>query len=163
MIKQFRRVKGSGTFFLDEFCLVTGLDEAQAKECLVKAEQAGEVTVLDSIYILKPLCKPQKASKWRDWRLSQEKQERIYEAVAEGGVTTKEILERVPMGVATMQRYLSSMTQAGILRRERQGGQNAYWQGKRRWLRSTYRSYWKRVKRKRAAMASDHTKNIKEN
>lgn len=156
MIRQFRRVKGSGTFFLDEFCLVTGLSEEQAKECLAQAEQAGEVTVLDGIYILRPLSKPQKASKWRDWKFSQEKQQRIYGAVAEGGVTTEEILERVPMGVTTMQRYLSSMTQAGILRRERKDGQNAYWQGKRRWLRSTYRSYWKRQKSKK-------TKHIKEN
>lgn len=153
MIRKFRRVKGSGTFFLDEFCLVTGLAEEPAKDCLAKAESTGEVTVLDGIYILKPLQRKKQRRRCNDLHFSVKQQQDIYAACGvpssrgygPTAVTCGEILQRVPMGASTLKSYLRAMEEAGILvcHVRKNEKRKYYSQGHRRWLEGSYWEFWK--------------------
>lgn len=170
-IREFRRVKGSGTFRLDDFCAITGLEEERAQMCLMDAVEKGEVVPLDGIFLLKPLRRKQKAGK-HDWQLSVQRQKRIYAAcparsVAAAtnkdtdGATFKSIIERVPMGHTTLKRYLRVMTVAGILVSQKIRTTNYYWQGQDNFLEGSYWEFWKKQDQTSGAVTSAPTQGEK--
>lgn len=68
LLVRFSRVKGSGTFSLDEFCALTGLSSVHSVKVLQLGEKQGLILCLTSgFYLLKPASKRQNNA-WADWR-----------------------------------------------------------------------------------------------
>jgi len=157
LYKSFARVKGSGTFHLDEFCAVTGMDPNRAIRCLLKAEKLGAILRLGELFLLYP-PKPDNRKIWHDWKFDIAKQRLIYDAcytdpkvetassrfnkrqddASTIGISIPELREQLPFSKTLLQRYLTAMTRAGILIAQRNGKVNLYRQGSWREL-TTYR------------------------
>lgn len=145
-LHSFARVKGSGTFHLDEFCAVTGMDPRRAIRCLVKAEKLGMLLILGDLFLLYP-PKPANQKIWHDWKFDIAKQRMIFDACkvnpptssfAACGISCPELRQILPFSKTLLQRYLSAMVRAGILIVQRNGYVNLYRQGSWREL-TTYR------------------------
>ncbi|HOH98819.1 MAG TPA: winged helix-turn-helix domain-containing protein [Candidatus Cloacimonadota bacterium] len=154
LYNSFARVKGSGTFHLDEFCAVTGMDPRRAIRCLIKAERLGAILRLGELFLLYP-PKPDNRKVWHDWKFDIAKQRMIYDACyvkqanrnmncrrfnksLQDGVTQAELLTRLSISKTTLGRYMGAMEKAGILLSERYGNYKIYRQGTWRPL-TTYR------------------------
>ncbi len=145
-LNSFVRVKGSGTFHLDEFCAVTGMDPNRAIRCLLKAEKLGAILRLGELFLLYP-PKPDNRKVWHDWKFDTAKQRMIFDACYTDsptsrfqacGISLPELREQLPFSKTLLQRYLSAMVRAGILIVQRNGKVNLYRQGSWREL-TTYR------------------------
>ncbi len=146
LYNSFARVKGSGTFHLDEFCAVTGMDPNRAIRCLLKAEKLGAILRLGELFLLYP-PKPDNRKLWHDWKFDIAKQRMIYDACYTDsptsrfqacGISQLELREQLLFSKTLLQRYLSAMVRAGILIVQRNGYVNLYRQGSWREL-TTYR------------------------
>ena len=146
LYKSFARVKGSGTFHLDEFCAVTGMDPNRAIRCLIKAEKLGAILRLGELFLLYP-PKPDNRKVWHDWKFDIAKQRMIYDACYTDsptsrfqacGISHPELRQILPFSKTLLQRYLSAMVRAGVLISHRNGIVNLYRQGTWREL-TTYR------------------------
>lgn len=146
LYNSFARVKGSGTFHLDEFCAVTGMDPNRAIRCLLKAEKLGAILRLGELFLLYP-PKPDNRKVWHDWKFDIAKQRMIYDACYTDSTTSRfqacgisqpELCEQLRFSKTLLQRYLTAMTRAGILIAQRNGKVNLYRQGSWREL-TTYR------------------------
>jgi hypothetical protein len=161
-LNSFARVKGSGTFHLDEFCAVTGMAPNRAIRCLVKAEKMGALLCLGELFLLYP-PQPDNRKVWHDWKFDTTKQRLIFDACKVNpstsshrvntassrskmrqddappiGISQPELREKLNFSKTLLQRYLTAMTRAGILIARRNGHVNLYSQGVWREL-STYR------------------------
>jgi hypothetical protein len=146
LYNSFARVKGSGTFHLDEFCAETGMDPNRAIRCLLKAEKLGAILRLGELFLLYP-PKPDNRKVWHDWKFDIAKQRMIYDACYTDsptsrfqacGISCPELRQILPFSKTLLQRYLSAMVRAGILIVQRNGYVNLYRQGTWREL-TTYR------------------------
>jgi len=145
-LNSFARVKGSGTFHLDEFCAVTGMEPRRAIRCLVKGEKLGLLLRLGELFLLYP-PPPVSRKIWHDWKFDIAKQRLIFDACkvnpptssfAACGISQPELREKLNFSKTLLQRYLTAMTRAGVLIAKRNGGVNLYRQGTWREL-TTYR------------------------
>jgi len=161
-LNSFARVKGSGTFHLDEFCAVTGMEPRRAIRCLVKGEKLGLLLRLGELFLLYP-PPPVSRKIWHDWKFDTTKQRMIFDACKVNphtsshrvetassrskmrqdeappiGISQPELREKLNFSKTLLQRYLTAMTRAGVLIAKRNGGVNLYRQGTWREL-TTYR------------------------
>ena len=77
IIDQFARVNGSGLFFLDDFCALTGCPPQRAASLLSRDTR---IELLGSgLYLLKPQPKPRRAPRY-DWAFKPAVQKAIFSA-----------------------------------------------------------------------------------
>lgn len=112
----FSRVHGSGTFDIDAFTMVTGINADKAVPILRKQEKAGKVITLSpGFFLLKPVMTD--SYHWNDWAFNEEKVKAIYDACCDW----TPVSAMPQMGKITLRRYLAAMLITGLLKKRRFG------------------------------------------
>ncbi|MFA7542801.1 MAG: helix-turn-helix domain-containing protein [Candidatus Cloacimonadaceae bacterium] len=156
MVKRFIQVKGSGPFYMDEFCALTAMDIVSALRALNEAEKAGLVVYLDGIWLAYPSAEKATRQPWQDWSFAPQKVQRIYR-LCKKERNFPELLQRMGSGSDTLlRRYLVAMERAGILVSQRKGQHKYYSQG--RW--SQLESYQQEKKAHCASLTGFDTSRV---
>jgi len=118
IIDQFARVNGSGLFFLDDFCALTGCPPQQAAGLL---SQDPRVELLGTgLYLLKPQPKPRRAPRY-DWAFKPDVQKAIFSACDAQPLPKSELMHLTGLALTTLDRYLCAMERTGNLTSRRRG------------------------------------------
>ena len=118
IIDQFARVNGSGLFFLDDFCALTGCPLQRAASLLSKDTR---IELLETgLYLLKPQPKPRRAPRY-DWAFKPAVQKAIFSACNAHPQPKSELQALTGLAETTLDRYLRAMERTGNLTSRRRG------------------------------------------
>ncbi|MDD3536187.1 MAG: helix-turn-helix domain-containing protein [Candidatus Cloacimonetes bacterium] len=155
MVKRFIQVKGSGPFYMDEFCALTGMDIVAALRALNEAEKAGLLVYLDGIWLAYPRAEKARRQTWQDWSFTPQKVKRIYRLCYKER-NFGELMKILGSSETLVRRYLVAMERAGILVSQRKGQHKYYSQG--RW--SQLESYQQEKKARCASLTGFDTSRV---
>lgn len=127
VLERFIRVHGSGPFFIDDFCALTGCTPEKAQPLLRKAENSTKrvISLPGGIYLLKPSMPSAQARPWNDWSFNVSIQKTIFELCATP-MQKSELLQATRLKLTTLNRYLRAMEKSGNLTSSRSGNLKAY-------------------------------------
>lgn len=117
-LDRFARVHGSGIFYIDDFCALTGSNQEDVAPLLRQEEQSsGRVLSLsDGLYILKPKAIVRKNKPWYDWKFNLSIQRTIFEVCKNNRMTKNALLGITGLSATALSRYLQAMERSGNLR-----------------------------------------------
>ncbi|GAB1366004.1 hypothetical protein MASR1M36_08750 [Candidatus Cloacimonadaceae bacterium] len=131
LFSRFSRVKGSGTFSLDEFCALTGIPQTRSVKILRLGEKQGIILCLASgFYLLKPLPTPRKNA-WADWRPPRAKLQAFLDLIPlETKIENRTLIAASGLSLTAARRYLRILKYTGHVLRSRQGSNQGmyFWQ-----------------------------------
>ena len=111
ILKRFRRVRGSGVFFIDDFCCATGYPLPTAAQILISAEDKGEVLwVGEGMYLLKPTIEKKQRLPWYNWNFDRNKLEMIFSGIpTEQPISRRDLMALTGYSDTLLRRYLKAM------------------------------------------------------
>lgn len=117
LIARFMRVKESGLFDINEFCMVTGCsaEYARASLCAEGAYEGRVIALDDDFFLLKPSKSSSTTRVWYDWAFKLDTQMSIWDACS-SAQSRQTLMEVTGLNITTLDRYLRAMLRAGILR-----------------------------------------------
>lgn len=119
ILTRYRRVKGTGTFFLEDFAAITGCPVLEAVKILERAEKDGEVLYLgDEYYLLKP--QKVKVKNRYDWFYKEDKMEYLWSLIPKNKfISRKEIVAKTGWKNTLLTMYLWGLEGSGYIERKK--------------------------------------------